>query len=137
MMIEGKWFYVKCFAIFHQKKKIKQKLSTKKLHFGHFFYLCHWVHDFSVCFFLTIMKCQIYGNSEISTAKKKTKHAHKHKERTPDHGHSYTHPPYAHTSHHTALAVVLLLLASKPTWYGIRYRNFILNHIKTFAFYRH
>lgn len=97
MMIGRKRFYVKCLLICTKINKIKRKLSTKKLHFGHFLFVSLGSR-FQCVFFLTIMKCQFFGNSEISTEKK---HAHQ-QENPPDHGHSHTHP-HTHTLHITSL----------------------------------
>lgn len=95
MMIGRKRFYVKCLLICTKINKIKRKLSTKKLHFGHFLFVSLGSR-FQCVFFLTIMKCQFFGNSEISTEKKTRTPT-----RKPPRPWTLTHASaYAHTSHH-------------------------------------
>lgn len=70
---------------FHNKKN-KQNYRIKNFILA-IFYLCHWVPRFV---FLTIMKCQFFGN-EIQ----QKKHAHQQKQQ---HSHTHTHAPAdAHT----------------------------------------
>lgn len=113
MMIGRKRFYVKCLLICTKINKIKRKLSTKKLHFGHFLFVSLGSRFQCVFFFDNYEMSVLWEQWNFN--RKKNTHTNKKTPPTMD-----THTRIRIRTHFTslhciALAVVLLLLASKSS----------------------